>query len=74
MSLFDEVLEYLLFDDHPRAKEWANNDIIVMKIAKSYEAWLKDHNLPHSYDELVKHVSYCLDTPQYIKMIYPALN
>lgn len=69
MTIYQEVTDYLLKSDHPRAKQYVKNEIIKMKIVKSYSAWINDHNIKHSLKELSIHIDYCLDTPELINKL-----
>lgn len=67
MTTIQEVTDILaLMSDSKLAQEWLHNDIVKIKLAISYDAWMDDiddHKLPLTLKE---HIETCLDEPRYI--------
>lgn len=68
MTTINDVEEALFkVIDYKQANKWIHNDIIKSKIAKGYDAWIKDlhdHKMPLT---LIEYVEYLLDTPEYFE-------
>lgn len=60
------VLLQLIDEENETARRWISNDIIKMKLADSYDAWMDDvddHECPLTLRE---HIESCIDIPEYI--------
>lgn len=67
MTTLKEVEKALSkFKDEPLVKKWSSNDIIKMKLAKSYDAWMSDVDLHQCPFTLREFIETCIDTPDYI--------
>lgn len=53
ITSIQEVTHVLSSLDHKLAKKWLGNDLIKKTIAKSYDYWLEDTNIPMSLTEFV---------------------
>lgn len=66
-TIEDVAKELKLFvGHHDLAEEWLHNDIVKMKIAMSYDAWLNDIDDHKLHLTLKEHIETCLDEPGYI--------
>lgn len=67
MTTVEEVAEVLAsMKDNNLVRQWLHNDIVKMKIAMSYDAWLDDIDDHKLHLTLKEHIETCLDEPGYI--------
>lgn len=48
------------------ASNWVANDIIKMKLAMGYDAWINDINDHQCILTLIEYIETCIDNPKYI--------
>jgi hypothetical protein len=53
MTSIMEVTHVLSSLNHKLAKKWSGNDLIKKTIAKSYDYWVEDTNIPMSLTDFV---------------------
>jgi len=67
LTTVEEVAEVLAsMKDNNLVRQWLHNDIVKMKIAMSYDAWLDDIDDHKLHLTLKEHIETCLDEPGYI--------
>lgn len=63
-NVLDALLE---LGDYKNAREWIHNDIMKSKIAKGYDAWIKDIEDHKLHLTLSEYITYLLDTPEHFE-------
>lgn len=68
MTTIKDVEKALLtMNTHELARKWIHNDIIKMKIAQGYDAWINDIHDHKLFLTLIEYIETRLDTPEYFE-------